>query len=47
MIHKEWGFFGSISLRSVYYDKETRKVTLTDWGSTRLPIKYVDTDYYN
>ena len=33
------GFFGGISMNSIYYDKETATVTLTDWSRNKLPFK--------
>ena len=45
VIHEEWGFFGSINIRAIYYDRETLKVTLTDWGRTRLPCRNMPSDH--
>jgi hypothetical protein len=38
------GFFGGITMESIYYDKDTGNVTLTDWGYNKPPFKDSPTD---
>ena len=45
VIHYEWGFFGSINMKAIYYDQDTHRVTLTDWGRSKLPFTEMPTDY--
>ena len=44
MIHKEWGFFGGISMEGIYYDKRTMKVQLTDWARNHLAFMHFPKD---
>ena len=45
MIHEEWGFYGSINMRGIYYDCKTQRVTLTDWGRSRLLLQHMPNGY--
>jgi len=45
VIHQEWGFYGAINMQGIYYDSSTQKVTLTDWGRSRLPFNTLPSDY--
>ena len=45
MIHEEFGFFGAVNLGAIYYHKETKKVTFTDWGRNKLAFKHWPDDY--
>lgn len=44
VIHKEWGFFGGISMEAIYYDKRTMKVQLTDWARNHLAFMHFPKD---
>jgi hypothetical protein len=45
VIHEEFGFFGAVNLGAIYYQKETKKVTFTDWGRNKLAFKHWPDDY--
>jgi hypothetical protein len=40
IIHKEWGFFGSISVESIYYEPRTKQVRFTDWSRNKIAFKH-------
>ena len=45
LIHEEWGFFGAISLESIYYDVHAKKITLIDWYRNNLAFKHYPYNY--
>jgi hypothetical protein len=45
IIHKEWGFFGSISVESIYYEPRTKQVRFTDWSRNKIAFKHYPQDY--
>ena len=45
VIHAEFGFFGSISVESIYYDPRTKKITFIDWSRNKIAFKHYPSDY--
>ena len=40
-IHKFWGFSGRFDKDGVFFDRTSKKITITNWDRGQLPISHM------